>query len=201
MTTDTEIKNRALRLLKAQRITSPGSKNDNVIDDVYDEVRDELLRGHTWHFGRKLAKLARSSTTPTFEFNYGYVLPSDWMRTVAVHDNDAGTGVVNFREGELAGVGVLLASVEDIYLEYVYKVTDPNRMSPDFRAAFSHELAVACPGISNLSAAAWDQLEKWATKRRNKAKSADALGSPPRQLPRGTWADSRQSWPSSRWPR
>ncbi len=201
MTTDTEIKNRALRLLKAQRITAPGSKNSNVLDDVFDEVRDELLRGHTWRFASKLEKLARSSTTPAFEFTYGYVLPSDWMRTVAVHDNDAGTGRVKFREGELAEVGVLFSSVEDLYLEYVYRVTDPNRMPPDFRTAFAFELAVNCPGISNASAAALDGLRVEASKKRTRAKSADALGSPGRPRPRGSWADSRFSWPSNRWPR
>lgn len=203
MPAETDIINRALRLLKAGRISNrtDGSKNGNVANDVFNEVRDELLRGHTWHFGRKLAQLAKLATAPSFEFDDAYALPDDWMRTVSVHDNDAGAGNLNFREAEIAGVGALMVSADAVFLEYVYAVTDINRMAPDFRTALSFALAVNMPGISNLSAKGWDVLETMATRRLSKAKSADSLGSPPPKRPAGSWATSRQSWPSSRWPR
>ncbi len=200
---ETEVANRALRLLKAGRISNriDGSKNANVVNDVYDEVRDELLRSHTWHFGRKQAQLAEIATAPTFEFDDAYQLPDDWMRTVSVHDNDAGAGNLNFREAEIAGVGAIMVNSESVFLEYVYAVTDTNRMAADFRAAFSYALAVNMPGISNISANAWDKLDEMAIKRLSKAKSADSLGSPAAQRPVGSWVVGRQSWPSSRWPR
>ncbi len=203
MASDTNIANRAMRLLKAGRIASldDGSKNANVAIDVYDEVRDDLLRAHKWNFNKRLVLLARLSTAPAFGFDYAYALPSDWIRTYSLHDNDAGTGSVPFEEAEVDGVGALLCSVETAYLKYGYALTDPNRMTPDFRTAFAHSLAVNMPGIPNISAAAWERLEDQSTKKLNRAKSTDALGQPPERRPAGSWATSRQSWPSIRWPR
>ena len=173
-TSDTNIANRGLRLLKAQRITSltDGSANANVVTDVFTEIRDDLLRGHTWHFARRLDKLARLSTAPEFGFDHAYALPSDWIRTVSLHDNDAGLGVVNYEEIEVAGVGAIATSIETAFLKYIYTLTDPNRMSADFRTAFDYALVVQMPGISNISAAAWDRLETQATRKLNKAKSS-----------------------------
>lgn len=202
-TSDTDIVNRALRLLKAQRITSltDGTKNANVALDVFTEIREDLLRSHAWNFATKRAILARSSTTPTFEFDFGYALPSDWLRTVSVHDNDAGTGTIDYREEELADQGVILASVETLYLRYIYNLIDPNRMSADFRTAFSYALAVAMPGIGNISASREDALEGRARRRLIKAKSSDGLGSPPERRPVGSWRATRSSWPQWRiWP-
>jgi len=203
MASETEIVNVGLRLIGGARITSltDGSKNANVAKDIYDAVRDDLLRSHKWNFAEKLASLARLSTAPTFEFDYAYALPADWMRTVSVHDNDAGSGALNYEEAEVAGVGALLCSSETVYLKYIYKVTDPNRMPADFRKALSTSLArdMAIP-IAN-SNTLHDAFEKRSTRDINRAKSADALGSPPPRRPPGSWASSRQSWPSSRWPR
>ena len=201
MPSETDIVNRSLRLIKAQRITSltDGQTNSNIANDVYVQVRDELLRGHSWNFAMLRAKLARSNTTPAFEFDHGYVLPSDWGRTVSVHDNDAGAGTIRFKEEQLADQNVLMASVEDCYLRYVGKLTDPNLMPEDFHAAQAYALAVAMPGISNISVARWEFLEKQATRRLSRAKSSDAMGSSPERRPRGSWANSRGGW-RSRWP-
>ncbi len=202
-TSETDITNRALRLLKAQRITSltDGSNNANTADDVYNGVREEVLRAHTWHFGRKLVELARLSTAPVFGFDHAYALPSDWIRSVSLHDNDAGLGNVAFEEAEVAGAGALLCSVENAFLRYVYNLADANRMSADCRTAFVYALAVQMPGISNISIAGWDRLEKEARRKMTRAKSSDSLGSPAQQRPVGSWVTSRNSWPSTRWPR
>ena len=206
-TSDTDIANRALRLLKGQRIDNidDGTSNANKVKDVFSSVREEMLRAHTWKFATKLTSLARLSATPAFQYDYAYSLPDDWIRTISVHDNDAGTGIVNYEEASIDGgggqVGAILASREQIYLRYVYRLTDPNRMPPDFQTAFAYALAVQIPGVPNLSAATWASLERNATRKLNRAKSADALSSPPRRRPRGSWADSRQSWPSGGWPR
>ena len=200
---DTDLVNRALRLLKSGAITSltDGSKNANVSIDVYDEARDDMLRSHTWHFARKLVKLAKLSTAPVFGFDNAFALPSDWIRTVTLHDNDAGLGNSVFEEVEVEAVGALASSITDAYLKYIYRVTDPNRMAPDFRTALVYSLAVQMPGISNLSTAGWDRLELRSIRRLNKAKSSDSLGSPLEQRPIGSWVSARQIWPTTRWPR
>ena len=192
-----------MRLLKANRITSltDGSNNANAANDVFTEVRDNLLRSHNWNFGQKWAKLAQLSTTPVFEFDNAYALPSDWIRTVSVHDNDAGISTLIYREGEVDGQGVILHSADELWMRYIYRVTDPNRMAADFRMAFSYALALAIPGVSNLSAAREERLEKRATTRLRRAKHSDAMGSAPERRPVGSWVTSRGGLPSGRaWP-
>lgn len=193
MSSNTHIANVAMRILKANRITSltDGSNNANAANDVFTEVRDDLLRSHNWNFGQKWAKLAQLTTTPVFEFDNAYALPSDWIRTVSVHDNDAGAGTAFYREGEIDDQGVILHSADELWMRYIYKVTDPNRMTVDFRMAFSHALALAIPGVSNLSAAREERLEKRATVRLRRAKHSDAVGSAPERRPVGSWITSR----------
>lgn len=160
------------------------------------------MRGHNWNFAQKWAKLAKLTTVPTFEFDNAFALPSDWMRTVSVHDNDAGVGPPPlYREGEIDDQGVILSSADEMWMRYVYRVTDPNRMPPDFRTAFAFDLALAMPGVSNLSAAREDALDKRATRRLRRAKHADAVGSTPEKRPVGSWVTSRGGWPPWRaWP-
>jgi len=192
-----------LRLLMAQRITSltDGSNNANAAIDVYTQVRDDLLRSHNWNFATRRRKLAQTSTDPTFEFDHAYVLPSDWLRTVSVHDNDAGAGTLLYREEEVSNQGAIVASADEIWIRYIYRVTDPNRMPADFRAALAYSLALAIPGVSNLSAAREDRLEDRAERRIRKAKHSDAMGSAPEQRPAGSWITVRGGYPGWRaWP-
>ena len=200
MASETNIANVAMRLLKADRITSltDGSKNANVANDVFDEVRDDLLRAHNWNFASRFAKLAQLSTAPIFEFDNAYALPDEWLRTITVHDNDAGIGTLVYREAEVDDKGVIVTSVDEMWMRHVYRVTDPNRMATDFRMAFSFALALAMPGISNLSAAREDRLENRATARLRRAKHSDASGSMPERRPVGSWVTSRGGWPTGR---
>ena len=204
MSSDTDIVNRALRLLKANRVTSltDGSNNANAANDVFAEVREDLLRTHNWNFAQKWVQLAKLSEAPAFEFDNAFALPSDWMRTVSVHDNDAGGGPAPlYREGEVDDQGVILSSADEMWMRYVYRVTDPNRMAADFRAAFSYALALAMPGVSNLSAPREERLDGRAERRLRRAKHADALGSVPERRPVGSWVTSRGGWPPWRaWP-
>jgi hypothetical protein len=203
MASVTDIANQAMRLLKAQRITSltDGSNNANAANDVYEEVRDDLLRAHNWNFATRRQKLAQSATAPTFEFDNAYPLPADWMRTVSVHNNDAGAGSFLYREEEVDDQGSIVTSADEVWIRYVYRVTDPNRMSADFRSALAYNLALAIPGVSNLSAAREDRLEARAEKRVRKAKHSDAMGSAPEQRPAGSWITVRGGYPGWRaWP-
>ena len=203
MASDTDIANVAMRLLKAERITSltDGTTNANKANDVYTEVRDDLLRAHNWNFATKRQKLAQSSTAPVFEFENAYPLPADWIRTVSVHDNDAGAGVVLHREEEVANQGAIVTSADELWIRYIYRVTDPNRMSADFRTAFSYALALAIPGIPNLSVSREERLTAEASKRLRRAKHSDAVGSTPERRPVGSWVTVRSGYHGWRaWP-
>ncbi len=204
MSSDTAIANLAMRLLKANRITSltDGSNNANAANDVFVEVREDLLRSHKWNFAKRRQKLAQSSTAPTFGFDNAYALPSDWLRTITVSSNDAEAGPPPFySEEEVNGQGMIATNVDELWLSYVYRVTDPNRMSADFRKAFAYALTLAIPGVSNLSAAREVGLREEAKILLNKAKFSDATGSSPERRPTASWVAARGGWPSWRqWP-
>jgi len=190
---ETDVVNKALRLIGASPITSltDGSTSANAADDIYTELRDELLRSHPWNFATKRQKLAQSSTDPTFEFDHAYPLPSDWLRTISVHDNDAGHGTILFRMEIIGTQRAIITSSDEVYLRYVYGVTDPNIMTSDFRAAFESALArdLAIPLASSRTLR--DDMGRQHARDMAKARSNDAMGAHPELRPRGSWAASR----------
>src|SRR3990167_5505093 len=190
----TDVVNKSLRLIGASSITSldDGSTSANAADDIYTELRDELLRSHPWNFATKRQKLAQSATTPEFEFDYAYPLPSDWLRTMSVHDNDAGHGTILYRMETINDTQrAIITSSDAVYLRYVYRVTDTNMMTPDFRAvlaaSLARDLAIALTSSNTL----YELMVEKADKLLAKARSTDALGSFPELRPRGSWAAAR----------
>lgn len=200
---DISICNYALRLVGGDAITAidDNSTNGARCNDIYEHLRDDLLRGHTWNFATKMASLSKNATAPTFEYDYAWDLPSDWLRTISVHDNDAGSGVLDYLEMEVNSTSVIAASSESVYLKYVYQHTTESRWPSDFVMAFQLSLArdLAIP-VAN-SNTLHDKLEDRASRALIRAKSADALGNPAPKRPQGSWATSRFGWPSNRWPR
>ena len=193
MPSETDVVNVALRLIGQTSIVSlsDGSDTANMADDIYEEVRDDLLRSHNWNFATKRVQLAQSSTDPDFEFDHAYVLPSDWLRTISAHDNDAGHGTVLYRMEQVGSQLVLVCSSDALYLRYVAGVTDPNLMSADFRRAFAESLArdLAIPVASSNTMQ--EQYAAAALRTLARARSSDSMGSFPEFRPRGSWASSR----------
>jgi hypothetical protein len=195
MPSETDVANVALRLVGGTRITSftQATPNANAINDIYSEIRDTLLE-YPWNFATQRVELAQLTTTPSFRFDYAYALPSDWIYTVSVHDNDGGFGTIDFREEQLAGQKVLSTDSTAIYLTYVKRETNPNLMPPSFRIALSSSLARNLAITIANSNVLEDQLAARAEKDLAKAKSIDALGSFPEPRPRGSWALSRNGF-------
>ena len=189
---DTDIANNGLLLIGAKTITSltQGNKSANTMNALYIPTRRQLL-SYPWNFASFREKLARSSVTPDFEYNYAYVLPDDWLYTVSVHDNDAGAGSIVYKHEQVDNANVLLANEEDVYIRYIKDVTDPNLWTADFQKAMSSALARdAAIAISN-SNKLQQAMEVRARRDLNKAQSSDAQGSFPERRPRGSWANSR----------
>jgi len=200
---ETDIVNVALRMIAGKPITAldDGTTNGNIASDLYTIVRDELLRAHTWRFATKLVKLTRLATAPTHGYDYAYGFPADWLRTVRVSDNDANVGHIRYEEAEIAGVGALMSSAESLYLQYIYTLTDTNRMSAGFVKALATALArdMALP-VGNSNTMREEYTVQAKTDLRI-AKSTDSQGSPARQPPVGSWVTERHGLSSTIWPR
>lgn len=190
---ETDVVNVALGHIGATSIVSlgDGTKSANAASLIYAERRDKLLRSHPWNFATKRRKLAQSSTVPGFEFDHAYPLPSDWLRTVSVHDNDAGHGTMLYRMEQINNQNAIVTSVDNVWLRYVARITDPNLMASDFRDALEFTLArdLAIPLTSSRSLR--DDMKEEAKSATANARSTDAMGSFPELRPRGSWAASR----------
>lgn len=186
------IVNIGLTAIGATNIVSfdQGSKNANFASTVYEDLRRNML-SYSWNFATSRVKLARSSTVPTYEFKYAYVLPADWIYTRSVHDNNAGVGTLLYKQEQVNEQNVILADAEDVYLRYVVDEQNPQLMPADFRYALSMAIArdAAIP-IAN-SNTLYATYEKIARQTLNKAKSTDSLGSTPERRPVGSWVKVR----------
>jgi hypothetical protein len=193
---ETGIVNVGLRLIGQQPITSltDGSPSANAANDIYEELRDDILRSHPWNFATKRVKLARSTTAPAFGFDYAYPLPSDWLRTMSVHNNDAGAGTIVFQEEQIGATGAIVTSADEVYLRYVARVTDPNLMSADFRRVLEYGLArdLAVPLASSNTLRAENSKEF--TRAMSRARSADGMGGFPQRRPIGSWTNQRRGY-------
>ena len=190
---ETDLVNVALVRIGATVITSltDGSTSANAANNIYEHIRDDLLSSHPWNFATKRVKLARLSTDPVFEFDFAYALPSDWLRTISVHNNDAGHGTVLYRMEMTDNQKAVVASSDNIWLRYVSRVTDPNFMTADFRNALAMVLSrdLSIPLVSSNTM--YEQMSKMTDRAIARARSTDALGSFPELRPRGSWAASR----------
>lgn len=162
------------------------------MNDRFAEARDDLLRSHPWNFAVQRAILAQSSVTPTSGFDYQYPLPSGWLRTLGVWDNDAEAGTLPYREENSSTDGnVIVTDASDVYLKYVAQITDANIMTADFRECLACKLAVdAAIGIANSNTMRELMMVDLDSKMMQ-AKSTDSLGDRPGRLSRGTWVSRR----------
>lgn len=190
--TDIKIINVGFRFIGVGRITDfeENKKQAAAVKDIYDDLRRELL-SFPWNFAEGREKLSRLAEEPAFEFNYAYLLPSDWLYTVSVHNNDAGTGTVRYTESQLSGQNVVLSSAEDIYLKYTIDEKDANKWSPKFRRAMSSAIARDLAITLGNSRALQESMAEQAQRDLINARSVDGITSFPGKIPRGSWANSR----------
>jgi len=112
MATETDICNRALTRIGAARITDIGDNNPsaNNCRQVYDGVRDTVLRAHDWNFARKRKILAVISGEDYSGWNYAYEYPDDCIKIVEVYNESTADGYVGGRVID----GEYFASVVDV---------------------------------------------------------------------------------------
>lgn len=193
MPDETGVVNAALKLIGGTRITSldDGTTNANHAVEIYADLRDDLLRAHDWNFASTRVKLAQMVMAPAFEFDHAYALPADWLRTVSVHNNEAGTGTFVYRMEHVGDQRAIVTSADDVWLRYVFREEDPNIWAADFVKAVELALAsdLAIPVASSNSMAQLYGVR--AERKLAQARSSDAMGSFPERRPRGSWANSR----------
>jgi hypothetical protein len=86
MATAVSICSNALLMLGDKPINSldEGTDRARLAANLWPDMRDFVLRRHPWNCAVKRVLLSPQVTAPAFDFEYAFLLPSDWLRTLQV---------------------------------------------------------------------------------------------------------------------
>lgn len=131
-----EICNTALLYLGQQPIRSFNDTGERaqVVAQVYDFCRRQLLSGHPWNFATKRIKLSQLTADPVFGFTYKYPLPADYLRVLRVKDSENDTYVIQDNH--------ILTNKEECLILYIFDQQLSGKFSPQFDEALA--LNIAC---------------------------------------------------------
>ena len=190
-----EICNLALRQLGARRITSLGDSTEEAraCNDVYERLRDDLLRAHPWNFATVRASLAALSDTPAWGYDNAFQLPTDSLRILEVNSNRSGaygnTGATSAWEIEGSTIVSSLAAPLDV--KYTKREEDPNVFDAKFINTLAAFIAWQLAERLTQSNTKRDLAKQAYMESLRVAKFVDAQESTPKQLEDGSWLDSR----------
>ena len=182
------------------------STSDNVpaartLGYIWDDCLAFMIEAGMWKFAACPAALSTASastavcggsTTP-MGFHYGYTLPSDYVRMIAISDNNRHRPTLP--DFDIQG-GTLFCDASQLYIKYVSNSTGygyaSTNWTPAFTKAIADQLALrAAPLLLAASATKIEQLEKKARASLFTAKQRDAVNNPESWPPPGRLVRSR----------
>lgn len=195
---ETSIANGALTLLGERRINSLDDKVKaaGILKDRFAEVRDEVLRSHSWNFATKRASLAADSEAPVWGYDHQYTLPNDCLRILQVGNQNS----YEYQRGSseqyrVEGRKIVTNIDAPLLLEYTRSVTDPMEMDVMFRQVFSAALAKDIAEALTGSAEKVDDMERLFQMKLRSAKATDGQEPSPRRIESSEFLNAREeSW-------
>lgn len=170
----------ALQLLGDSPIASfsEGTKRSQLCANLWLQVRDDIMRKHSWTCLRKSVTLAAEATAYSTDWGYSFVLPGDWMRTIQI--GDRGERADYEQQGRR-----ILTDRATLPLVYVSRIEDPSQWDASMVDAACSEMAarLAYPITQSASLAQLKRQE--ADYAMRVAKSLSGQDNPPED-----WADS-----------
>jgi len=166
--------NSALNLLGASTISAltDDTKNARLCNQRYEPVRNRVFRSHAWNCLHKRVQLAQNSTAPVVEYDYAYLLPSDCLRVLKIHNGTTDSIATNL-DYKIEGRNIV-TDIDTIFLIYIALDTDPNNYDTYLRESISHQLAAdLCYAITNNETLA-NQYMTRADERLREARFIDA---------------------------
>ena len=172
---------------------------------IYFNARDVLMRGHAWTFLKRRVQLTDSASDPTFGWQEGYLLPSDYLRVFDVLATDSLTHRIPYSlEKQALGTAstttdVLLCDSSTCFLIYIYKETDPALWTVDFHDALGWGVALEYARSIPLSQAKIDGIKKEVAQAILTAKNTGGIENWPELFPPGTWLTDRWRTDEGNW--
>lgn len=144
--------------------------------NLWPTVRQAVLRGHIWNCATKRALLSPDVTPPAFGWSYRFLLPSDWLRTVAL-GRDPRDRFEYVSEGRY-----LLTNEPELPLVYVFDNTNPATYDSSLVNALETAMAgvLAYPVTKSTSLAA--ELDRIVGRALATARATDGQDDPPLTL-------------------
>lgn len=102
--------------------------------NLFEMVRDELLRYHPWSFAVKRVELSPISTPPPYGFKYIFNCPFDMLRLLSIDSTEICTDFALENRK-------ILTNISSVKLRYVYRNEDAASWAPDFVSIVTYELA------------------------------------------------------------
>ncbi len=104
----------------------------------YEPTRDALIRSYNWRFARARVTLSQDTETPDFEWDFQYILPSDFMALVSIYEGRFSSA--NFRNYAIED-DRLLTNETTMCIRYTKKVTDASKFDALFVKLLTWTLA------------------------------------------------------------
>jgi hypothetical protein len=153
-----KIANSALIKVGANRIDALTDDNDRaaIINEQFDELRDELLRSHPWNFAIQRKSVAQTADTPVFGFTYEYQIPSDSLRILSTNiPQDVDYQIELNKNGTSL---VIVTDYSEVKIRYIKRQTDPTLFSHHFAQTLALRIAYDVSYFFNQSTAQRNQL-------------------------------------------
>jgi len=191
--------NGALRELGERKLASLSVNEEprRVLDTAYDsDFIDYVLSMGQWNFAIRTASIdPDESVTDSFGYSNAFEKPTDWIRTVALSDDEYQIQPLRDYKDE---AGYWFAEADPLYVSWVSNGEDYGGDLANFPAAMQlyaeTELASRICTRLTQNEGKTEKLIKLAAKRLTKALSLDAMDQSTMSMPEGNWAQSRRGY-------
>lgn len=152
--------------------------------NIYDDVRDSVLRAHPWSCAKKRVILSPDVASPAFSYAYQFTLPADCLRVLSITEDGQPE---DFRIES----GKLLCNTAAVYLSYIWQNDEPASYDVLLIAAMSWAIGSRlCYAIPN-SASLMQMFEGKYQQALMEAKAINAQEYPFPAMPEGSFILSR----------
>jgi len=169
-TSQVAIVNKALLSINVAAISSMTESTEKAenASRIYDSVLDEVLREHSWGFATVIETLAALSgeVASGGGWDYLYAYPPNCVRIRRLYSETASTHPTGSEYREMLSpttmTRALAANISPAYVEYTYRVSDPNNYDSKFIEAFSLKLAAyLAPTLCGNPSLGNDRLQQY----------------------------------------
>jgi hypothetical protein len=179
--------NNALIEIGQDTITSltENSKAARLCNQLYEDVRDAVLRSHPWNCAVTRATLGLLSSTPAWGYAYEYQLPTDpyCLRVLRMDYLDY--------EFKIEG-RKLLTDQGTANILFIFRITDPNQFDKllieTISGRLASKLAYPLSGSKTLGKEMWKLYESKLVE----ARGVDAQEGTPDEIEADTWLNERE---------